>query len=390
MATIPARRNLTFAPIAPPTRWLPILDQYILREMWPPLAGAFGAFLLFWFINMFVIAADYIVNKGAPFFLVMRFLLFRVPQATPLAFPFACLFGTLLAFGRLVADNEITALRTSGVPFWRIIRTPLILGIAVFSLSYVIDEKLVPQATDLSTRSLYQIIYKTATLPIDPQIFRQDPMTGRTFYVGSVGIDPVTGKKTMNDIMIFERGRNSNFVSTTTAKKASIEGTILRMDEAIRTQYKASGVVDYITVVRNITVGLPLDEGENQFFSAASQDPYTMDSKTLKKDITVREHTGFGGSDLANRKFTLAQKLAYPFAAMISVLIALPLAVKFGKKGRALGMAMSVLMLFVYYAISAITAAIARNGSLDPYVAAWIPNVIIALAGGILIFQEDR
>lgn len=390
MASIPARRNVAFAPIAPPARWLPILDQYILREMWPPLVYGFGAFLLFWFINIFFVAADYIINKGAPFFLVLRFLLFRVPQATPLAFPFACLFGTLIAFGRLVADNEITALRTSGVPFWRIARTPLIMGLAIFGLSYAIDEKLVPPATDMSTRTFYQIIYKTSTLPIDPQIFRQDPMTGRTFYVGNVSIDPVTNKKTMNDVMIFERGRTSNFVSTTTAKKAYVDGAILRMDSAVRTQYKPSGTVDFNTTVRNLSVGLPLGEGETQFLSSSSQDPYTMDSKSLKKDITVREHTGLGGSDLATRKITLAQKLAYPFAAMISIIIALPLAVKFGKKGRALGMTMSVLMLFVYYALSATTAAIARNGSLDPYVAAWTPNIVLALAGGILIFQEDR
>ena len=64
MASIPARRNVAFAPIAPPSRWLPILDQYILREMWPPLVYGFGAFLLFWFINIFFVAADYIINKG--------------------------------------------------------------------------------------------------------------------------------------------------------------------------------------------------------------------------------------------------------------------------------------------------------------------------------------
>ena len=390
MASIPARRNVAFAPISPPARWLPILDQYILREMWPPLVYGFSAFLLFWFINIFFVAADYIINKGAPFFLVMRFLLFRVPQATPLAFPFACLFGTLLAFGRLVADNEMTALRTSGVPFWRIARTPLIMGMAIFGLSYAIDEKLVPPATDMSTRTFYQIVYKTQTLPIDPQIFRQDPMTGRTFYVGSVSVDPVTNKKTMNDVMIFERGRTSNFVSTTTAKKAYIDGPTLKMDDTIVTQYGPKGNVSFTEHGKNVTVGLPLGEQENQFLSSASQDPYTMDSKTLRKDVKVREQTGLGGTDLANRKITLAQKLAYPFAAMISIIIALPLAVKFGKKGRALGMTMSGLMLFVYYALSATTAALARNGTMDPYVAAWTPNIVLALAGGFLIFQEDR
>ncbi len=390
MASIPARRNVAFAPISPLGRLLPILDQYILNEMWPPLVYGFGAFLLFWFINIFFVAADYIINKGAPFFLVMRFLLFRVPQATPLAFPFACLFGTLIAFGRLVADNEMTALRTSGVPFWRIARTPLIMGIAIFGLSYAIDEKLVPVTTDLSTRTFYQIVYKTTTLPIDPQIFRQDPMTGRTFYVGHVAVDAATDKKTMNDVMIFERGRTSNFIKTTTAQKAYIEGSTLKLLDTRITTYGPTGNVAGVVVGQDVSIGLPLGEMQNEFLSSSSQDPYTMDSKTLSKDIKVREQTGFGGPDLVLRKITLAQKLAYPFAAMISIIIALPLAVKFGKKGRALGMTLSGLMLFVYYALSATTAALAKNNVLDPYVAAWTPNIVLAIAGGILIFQEDR
>ena len=131
MAAFPGLRIPAFARAIPPRPRLPILDAYLLREVAAPFGFALGAFFLFWFANIFVLAADYLINKGAPVFLVLRFLLFRVPQATPMAFPFACLFGTLLGFGRLMADNEITALRTSGVSFLRIIRLPLLAGVLV-------------------------------------------------------------------------------------------------------------------------------------------------------------------------------------------------------------------------------------------------------------------
>src|SRR5579875_636529 len=180
-----------------PQTGLSILDRYVLREMAGPFAFALGAFFLFWFANIFVLAADYLINKGAGFFLVMRFLLFRIPQATPYAFPFACLLGTLLGFGRLAADNEISAMRTSGVPFTRIIRLPLLAGVAMALLSFLINEHIAPVAIDLSTRSFYQIIYKTQSLPIEPNIFRSDPATGNTFYIGSVAPDG----KTMENVM---------------------------------------------------------------------------------------------------------------------------------------------------------------------------------------------
>jgi lipopolysaccharide export system permease protein len=64
--------------------------------------------------------------------------------------------------------------------------------------------------------------------------------------------------------------------------------------------------------------------------------------------------------------------------------------VKFGKKGRTLGIALSIVVLFVYYVLGAMSAAFGSNNALDPYVAAWLPNVIMAAAGGFLIFSEDR
>ena len=82
------------------------------------------------------------------------------------------LFGTLLAFGRLAADNEITALRTSGVSFLRICRTPLIVGLAMFALSYYVNDTVAPKAVEMSTRTFYQIVYHTEELPILPQFLR--------------------------------------------------------------------------------------------------------------------------------------------------------------------------------------------------------------------------
>ncbi len=129
---------------------LPILDRYLLREMIGPFLFSFFAYLIFWALNIFVIAADYIINQHAPFFLVLRFVLFRVPQAIPMAFPFAALFAALLAMGRVMGDNEVTAMRTSGIPVWRIALTPLIFGFVMFVVCYEMNEHVAPAAVDIS------------------------------------------------------------------------------------------------------------------------------------------------------------------------------------------------------------------------------------------------
>jgi lipopolysaccharide export system permease protein len=388
VATYPGVRSPAFARrAAPPKLRLPILDAYVLREMTGPFAFALAAFFLFWFANIFVLAADYLVNKGAPVFLVLRFLMFRVPQATPLAFPFACLFGTLLGFGRLAADNEINAMRTSGVPFRRIIRLPIVFGVAVAAASFLINERIAPTATELSTRSFYQILYRSQTLPIEPNIFRADPSTGNVFYIQSVAPDG----RTMQNVQIYMPNRTTALPKILTAESARIDGSEIVLTKAIQTTIKPNGKIDAIDIIaKEIRLSLPMGDNGAQFLSSAFNDTYTMDTKRLSQDIKFRKQTGQGGTDLAGRELTLGTKYAYPFAAFIAVLIAVPLAVRFGKKGRTLGIVLSIVMLFVYYALVAVFGAFGKNGALDPYLAAWLPNIVVASAGAWLVWQEDR
>lgn len=378
----------TFARAAPPrVPGLRILDSYVLREVAGPFGFALAAFFLFWFANIFVLAADYLVNKGAPVFLVLRFLVFRVPQATPLAFPFACLFGTLLGFGRLAADNEINAMRTSGVSFLRIIRLPLLAGAAVALASFLINEHVAPVATDLSTRSFYQILYRSQTLPIEPNIFRSDPSTGNTFYIQSVSPDG----RTMQNVQIYQPARTSPFVQILTAKTARIEGTQIVLEHAVETRINNEGQVSAVTIMATeLRLSLPMGDNGQNFLSSSFNDTYTMNTQQLARDIKFRKQTGQGGTDLAVRELTLGTKYAYPFAAFIAVILAVPLAVRFGKKGRTLGIVLSIVGLFGYYAMVALAGAFGKNGALDPYLAAWLPNIITAAAGGFLIWQEDR
>ncbi|MBV9438713.1 MAG: LptF/LptG family permease, partial [Candidatus Eremiobacteraeota bacterium] len=286
MATVSGARAPVFARAAGPGLRLPILDAYVLRELAGPFAFALAAFFLFWFANIFVLAADYIINKGAGFFLVLRFLIFRIPQATPLAFPFACLFGTLLGFGRLAADNEIAAMRTSGISFLRIIRFPLLAGVAVALVSFGINEKVAPVTTDLSTRSFYQILYRSQTLPIEPNIFRMDPSTGFTFYIQSVAPDG----KTMQNIMIYEPNRTSPFLTILTARTARIDGQDIILQKAVETRITGSGNVDAITN-RSEDVRIPIPMGDNgqNFLSSAMNDTWTMDTNRLAQDIKYRK-----------------------------------------------------------------------------------------------------
>ncbi len=345
-----------------------------------------GAFFLFWAANIFILSADYIINQHAPFFLVLRFVVFRIPQSIPLAFPFATLFATLLAMGRLMADNEIAALRTTGVSLWRICLTPLIFGFIAFLVAYATNEYVVPYAVDQSTRTFYQIIYHTAALPVEPQFFRKDPDTGNVFFVNQVLPDG----HTMQGVQVYKPGRTGYFSEVVSAKYAHVEGATLILNDVVDSRYSNDGVVSSQVQTRQISIGLPLGETAAAFLSTVNSDPYTMNTKTLSSQVKSLKAQGIGGTALGNLEINLADKAAFPFAAFVSVIIALPLAIRFGRRGRTLGIALSLLAFFVYYLMNSAAGAFGRNGAVNPFLAAWTPNLIFGISGLLFLWKEDR
>jgi lipopolysaccharide export system permease protein len=382
--------TLTHRQLLPRVGWvvprLPILDRYLLHEMFGPFMFAFGAFLLFWALNIFFLAADYIINQHAPFFLVLRFVVFRIPQAIPMAFPFACLFAALLAMGRVMGDNEVTAMRTSGIPVMRIAISPLLFGLAMFILAYSMNEWIAPVSVDLSTRTFYQIIYHTDALPVEPQFFRKDPDTGNTFYVTQVAPD----NKTMQDVQIFKPAKFGPWNETLQAKTATVRGNTLVLHDVIDTRYNNDGFLTNQQRVKSVTIGLPLGETASQFVSQVNNDPWTMSSKSLRMQVNALQAQGIGGTAMGNLQINLADKLAWPFACLIGIVIALPLALRFGKRGRTLGIALAIIAFFAYYLMTSAASAFGRNGAMNPFLAAWLPNIVMGTAGALLLWMEER
>ena len=70
---------------------------------------------------------------------------------------------------------------------------------------------------------------------------------------------------------------------------------------------------------------------------------------------------------MGNLQINLADKLAWPFACFIGVLVAVPLALRFGKRGRMLGIALSIIAFFAYYLMVSAASAFGRNGAINPY-----------------------
>jgi LPS export ABC transporter permease LptG len=364
---------------------IPILDRYVVSAMLPPFLFAIAAFLIFWALNIFFIASDFVINQHAPVWLVLRFVIFRMPQCTPMAFPFGSLFAGLLAMGQLVGNNEVTAMRAAGVSVWRIALGPLLFGIAAAAACYYINETIAPQAVDISTRSFYQIVYHADALPPEQQIFRKDTTTETVYYVGQVLPDNLT----LEGVQVFKAARMEPWSETLQAKTATLQDGFMILHAPVTSKYDAKGNVTKQKTARDATVPLPAGESAKEFLSSVNSDSWTMSSERLRQQINALQSQGIGGTALGVLRVNLANKTAWPFACIVGVLLAVPLAIRFGNRGRSMGAAMAVLAFFIYYLLVTAASAFGRTGFLDATLACWIPNIIMCITGITMLWLED-
>lgn len=355
-----------------------ILDRYVLREIAAPFGFAVAAFTLFLLINTLFLAAEYVINKAVPFVYVMRYIVLQVPSFVYLILPFAALFGVLQGFGRLAGDNELTAMRTSGVPLLRIARPALIAGALLTVVAFLTNEYVAPQSQHKSQAVFRQIAYHSSQPIIQPDQFIRTEDGRHSIYVSS--IDPQTG--VMHNVQIYSLG-NGYFPETLTALTARQLNGQLVLYNGVQTLYTAAGLVS--KQQRFATLEFPLADASILF--EGPRGPFEMNSRDLSREIKARRATG---DDIRQLEITLQQKYAMPVACLISILIALPLGVRFGKQGRGVGAMLAIVVLFVYYLIMSATYALGKNGAIPANLAPWIPNAVLAVAGIAMIWKEER
>jgi len=161
-------------------------------------------FLLF--INFLLRAIDRFLGKGIDVLTILEYLFLNLAWIIALSVPMAVLLATLMAFGRLSEDNEINAMRASGISFSTIIRTPLMFGITIAFLLVFFNNYVLPEM-NFKARLLSGDIYKKRPgMNIEPGVFIDD-LPSYSMIIGGK-IDDL-----MIDVRIFSKGKQKEQTS---------------------------------------------------------------------------------------------------------------------------------------------------------------------------------
>jgi lipopolysaccharide export system permease protein len=153
---------------------VPILERYVLRESVLPFLLGFALVTFLFVIDFLFDYLDLILSKGIPPLMVAELFLLALGWITALSFPCGVLVAALMTFGRLAQDNEVTAMRAMGINVGRILRGPLLAGVAMAGLLTAFNNYVLPETNHRFANLSLSIHRKSPTARIQPGVFIDD------------------------------------------------------------------------------------------------------------------------------------------------------------------------------------------------------------------------
>lgn len=360
-----------------------ILHRYIFREILVPFALGLGVFTFVLLLARLLKLIELVVNRGVPVESVARIFCLLLPAFLEVTVPMAMLLAILVAFGRLSADSELTALRGSGVSLYQLAPPVATFVVLVTIVTAGLAWYARPWANRALRTALWDVARLRASAGLRPQVFNDD-FPGLIIYAER--IDPTADR--LERVMIADE-RDPQQQSTVFARDGFmisdveretltlrlLEGTISTSDVTTRTSYQ--------TEFRSYDVNLDLRA------TLAGAGERTTDAKelTIGQLATAIAAKRATGAPATAELVEYHRKFSIPFACIVFGLVAVPLGIQPARAVRSRGFAVSLGIIFTYYILLSTGQGLAEQGQVPPVVGLWLPNVVLG-AVGVTLFRR--
>ena len=150
------------------------LNIFIIRSFVGPFMITFFIAMFFLIMQFFWKYVDDLMGKGLEISVLLELLFYVSATLIPLALPLAVLFSSIMTFGNLSEKNELTALKSSGLSLFRVMRPMLIFIIALSGAAFYFSNYVLPIANLKWRTIIYNIQQKKPTFGITEGIFYSD------------------------------------------------------------------------------------------------------------------------------------------------------------------------------------------------------------------------
>jgi LPS export ABC transporter permease LptF/LPS export ABC transporter permease LptG len=367
---------------------LRLIDRYILREVFSHTLIGLAIFTFVFFVPQLVHLMELVVRHTTTWADIGMLFLCTLPPMLSLTLPMGLLVGMLIGLGRLSADSELIAMNALGMGRRRLLFPVGMLALAFTALTAVLTIWTGPAAVHTSRALQNRIASSQASFEVEPRVF-DERFPHMVLYV--------------QDVSAVATRWHGVFLASTDPQEDS---RLTLAEEAIVIADPEQGKLELHLrdgSVHQVDVGDPDHYALSAFgerdwpIDASGPDTEETDTPTLAELTTSGLLEGQTPPRVTDpilarveARVELQRRLAFPAACLAFAMLAIPLASRPRRGGRAGGFLVTLLLVSAYYVLFTFGAGLARNGALPAWVGIWLPNAMVALVGLALLPSMGR
>ncbi|MCL6099236.1 MAG: LptF/LptG family permease [Bacteroidetes bacterium] len=426
-----------------------ILVRYILKNHVVPFLFSI-VILIFIFVLQFMMKfADRLVGKGLSLWVILQLIIYNLAWIVVLVVPMSVLVATLMAFGAMSQNNEISIMKATGVSLYKMMTPPLIASVFVALSLVYFNNHIYPDANHAARLLMEDISRKKPTLSLVPGVFSQEVPN---YAILVRDIDPVKNELKQVTIYDYSHPPKINIVTASFGKiyyapdqKVLImdlqNGEIHESDNADRNEYRKirfqrhkiampadqftfeqSGpggprgdremgaqhmlvIVDSLNAIRtkllkeyednisslisskNQPVRLEGESSNNRFVYLRSQQKISQDQNHINNTLTRLD---WNRREMDRYWVEIHKKYSLPFACIVFVLIGAPLGTMMRRGGFGMAAGISLIFFLTYWAFLIGGEKLADRALLSPFAGIWSANILLGIVGILLMIKSAR
>ena len=350
-----------------------VLTRYILRELVLSFSLAILVLTLTFLLGRSMTIARLVLEYGLGIGFAISFVAYILPSFLIYTLPASLLVAVLTTFTRMSFDNEIIAMKSSGISLWKIARAVFLFALLVYAVTTVVHLYLYPWGNNNLRRLAYELTTKKTTKALKEKKF-YNRFKDMVLYVDHIP----AGKPKLMGVFLMEREPDGAHL-VVVAK----EGRFLHIEEEMKLLFE----------LKDGSIHRATAEGG---YNMARFSTYTIELE-LKEAIIKRERKGKEfypwelfetiqkkrekGEPTVKLEIEFHRMFSLPASVFIFALIGLPLGIQRVRSARFTGFGISIGVLVVYYLLVKVFEAGALTGKIPPAVALWGANVVLGGLG---------
>jgi len=365
------------------------VNRYIGKNLLVSMLLALGVLTFVMFSGHFFQAFE-LMSKGVSPAVLMRFLGYMVPDILRFTLPLSILVSTVLVFGRMSSDNEISALKSSGISLWQIISPGLLLSLVCSGICVYLSLYLAPLCRYEADRMKWTALESAPITLLEPGVFvdLSDEMR--------IGIDGREGKDLLGVHLIMRDKDNvlrdvvaarGNLVADFEARQMKIHLENASMTEIAFGKdvlVRRNGMIqkDVRSVPRMSVsaeeIDLPLAYGVGYDQKKLLRKVKYLDLGMLFARVRLAHEQGEDGLSFL---YEMHKRLAMSLSPFAFFLLGLPFGIRGRRSELSVGLLICVLLALGFYVFLMIADTLDDNPECHPDIIVWIPNLLYLVCG---------